>query len=556
MTAKTGKHALIEQLIADGVEYMFGNPGTVEQGFLDTLEEYPQLKYILTQQETIAVAMADGYARASGKLGLVQLHSSVGVGNGIGMLYQAMRGHAPLLVIAGEAGVQYDAMDAQMAVDLVAMTKPVTKYATRVTDSRSLLRVLRRAIKIATTAPCGPVFVSLPMDILDAPMVGDIVPTTVINTRSTPEASAIASAATMLANASHPLILMGDGITFSGAQQQLTQVAELLGAKVYGVNSSEVNIPASHPLYGGTTGHMFGFYSKNIVQQADVVLVCGTYIFPEVFPDLTRPFSDGAKLIHIDLNSYEIAKNFDTDLALLGDPKHSLAAVAAAIAIIQTVEQQVTATKRITAAAKAKAEAHDNAVANDNAQKDAMPMKMASFMQVLAAHSPENLVVFDEGLTSGPAITRYLSPDHVGNFYQTRGGSLGVGIPGGLGARLARPEQPVIVFTGDGGSMYTIQALWTAAKYQINTKFVICNNGAYQLLRLNIDQYWQERDIPAHDHPSSFDLSQPVVDFVTVAKGLHVPGLKVTTPAEAEAAVKAMWALNGPFLLDVVIDDH
>jgi thiamine pyrophosphate-dependent acetolactate synthase large subunit-like protein len=555
MAKMTGKHAIIEQLIADGVEYMFGNPGTVEQGFLDALEDHPELHYILTLQETIAVAMADGYARASGKLGLVQLHSSVGVGNGIGMLYQAMRGHAPLLVIAGEAGVQYDAMDAQMAVDLVAMAKPVTKYATRVTDARSLLRVLKRAIKMALTPPWGPVFVSLPMDILDAEVDETITPTTVVHTRSVPNHDHIAQAARWLADAEHPIILMGDGIAFSGAQEELATLAEQLGAKVYGVNSSEVNISASHPLYGGTTGHMFGFYSKNIVHSADVVLISGTYVFPEVFPDLSSPFKPGARIIHIDLNTYEIAKNFDVDLALLGDPKHSLAAVTAELAIVQTEQQRTAAQARLNEAQQAKITAQAQAIKADEALLTTQPMKMATFMRELAAQAPEHLVVFDEALTSSPAVTRYLSPDIAGNFFQTRGGSLGVGIPGALGVRLARPDQPVVAFTGDGGSMYTIQALWTAAKYNINAKFIICNNGAYQLLRLNIDQYWRERDIAPHTHPSSFDLSQPVVDFVTLAHGMHVSAQRVSTAEELAGAIAKMWKHDGPFLLDVVIDN-
>ena len=154
---KTGRELLIEQFLADGITYMFGNPGTVEQGFLDSLEEYPDFKYVLTLQETIAVGIADGYARATGDVGLVQLHSGVGLGNGVGMMYQAMRGHAPLVVVAGESGIKYDAVDAQMAADLVGIARPVTKWATRVVDPTSLLRVIRKAIKIARTPPMGPV---------------------------------------------------------------------------------------------------------------------------------------------------------------------------------------------------------------------------------------------------------------------------------------------------------------------------------------------------------------------------------------------------------------
>src|SRR6266567_6049317 len=146
MTSRTGRFAIIEQFLADGIHYMFGNPGTVEQGFLDSLETYyPDFKYILTLQETIAVAAADGYARATKKPTVVQLHSGVGLGNGIGMIYQAKRGHAPLVILNGDAGVRYEAMDAQMAADLVAMAQPVTKWATRVADPASLLRVLRKA---------------------------------------------------------------------------------------------------------------------------------------------------------------------------------------------------------------------------------------------------------------------------------------------------------------------------------------------------------------------------------------------------------------------------
>src|SRR6266699_3042760 len=129
MTGKTGRFALIEQLLADDIHYMFGNPGTVEQGFLDALSDYPDMHYILALHETIAVAMADGYARATRKPTVVQLHSGVGLGNGIGMLYQAWRGHAPLVVINGDSGLRYDAMDAQMAADVVGMARPVTKWA-------------------------------------------------------------------------------------------------------------------------------------------------------------------------------------------------------------------------------------------------------------------------------------------------------------------------------------------------------------------------------------------------------------------------------------------
>ena len=165
------------------------------------------MRYITTLQETIAVAMADGYARATQKPTVVQLHSGVGLGNGIGMMYQAKRGDAPLVVIAGESGVRYDSMDAQMAADLVAMARPVTKWSTRVVDPSSTLRVLRRAIKIAATPPIGPVFVALPMDVLDARARrggrADVHSRTRASRRA---AEAIARAAALLAGASRPIV--------------------------------------------------------------------------------------------------------------------------------------------------------------------------------------------------------------------------------------------------------------------------------------------------------------------------------------------------------------
>jgi len=201
-----------EQLLAEGIRYVFGNPGTVEQGFLDALTSYPALQYVCALQETVAVGMADGYARATHGPAVVQLHSGVGLGNGIGMLYQAMRGHAPLIVLAGDAGVQYEAMDAQMAADLVGMARPVTKWAGRATHPSSLLRILRRAIKIATTPPTGPVFLALPMDVLDAANSEDVVSTAPLATRTVPEAALITQAARLLAGATRPIIIGDTGV--------------------------------------------------------------------------------------------------------------------------------------------------------------------------------------------------------------------------------------------------------------------------------------------------------------------------------------------------------
>jgi benzoylformate decarboxylase len=553
MAGKTGRFVILDQLLADGIHYMFGNPGTVEQGFLDALSDYPDLQYILTLQETVAVAIADGYARATKRPAVVQLHSGVGLGNGIGMLYQANRGHAPLVVINGEAGVRYDAMDAQMAADLVAMAKPVTKWATRVMDPSSLLRVLRRAIKIAATPPMGPVFVCLPMDVLDAPNEEAVVPTSFPVTQVAPEPEQIAQMASMLAAARKPMILMGDGVATSGAQAELTRVAELLGAEVWGVDSSEVNISTTHPLFRDLLGHMFGEHSRAITSQADVVLICGTYVFPEVFPARSGVFAPGAKVIHIDLNAYEVAKNFPVDLGLISDPKTTLAKLAAALETTMTSEQKAAASARISQNGAVREQEVTARREADKGRRDAVPLHPSRFMEELAAQLPKDAIIFDEALTTSPDLVHYLPPTTPGHYFLTRGGSLGVGVPGAIGLKLAHPDKTVIGFSGDGGSMYTIQALWTAVHHKIGAKFVICNNHSYGLLKLNIQQYWRERQLPEREFPASFDLYSPDIRFDELARAMGVQAVRVETPKQIGPAIRQALADDEPFLIDLVI---
>jgi thiamine pyrophosphate-dependent acetolactate synthase large subunit-like protein len=559
MLPKTGRFAIIEQFLADGMSLMFGNPGTVEQGILDALQDYPQMKYILTLQESVAVMTADGYARATQRPTLVQLHSSPGVGNAIGALYQAKRGHSPLVVFGGDAGIKYMGLDAQMAADLVALAEPVTKWSTMVLHPSSLLRTVRRAAKIAGTPPMGPVYVCLPADVLDAPAEEEARPTSFPSTRVVPERAAVEQMARWLAAAGHPMIFAGDGAAYSGAQAELTRVAELLGAEVWEADAGEVNISYEHPLYQGMTGHMFGFASLPTMQRGDVNLIVGTYVLPEVFPELGDIFQKGSRVIHVDLNAYEIAKNHPVDLGVMADPKLTLAALGDALDALMTPAQRNAARTRSEELAKARSTQQAAQTEADRRARDATPPTMARFMEELVRQLPkQDVVIFDEALTGSPAVVRYWPPKRTGDYFVTRGGSLGVGIPGAIGAKLANPDKTVIGFTGDGGAMYTIQALWTAARHDIPAKFVVCNNGSYRLLELNIDQYWKEQGVPKHDFPSSFDLASPQLRFAEMARGMGVEGVRVEQPEDIGAAVEQMLSHAGPFLIDLVLasDSH
>ncbi len=556
MAGKTGNQKIIEQFLVDGMDHMFGNPGTVEQGFLDAVAEYPAMKYILTLQESVAVLMADGYARATQQPALVQLHSSPGIGNAVGALYQAKRGHAPLVVIGSDAGIRYANMDAQMANDLVAMMAPVTKYATVVQTPESLLRTLRRAIKIASTPPMGPVYVCLPMDVLDAPNDEPVYPTPRPSTRVLPAPTLIEQAADLLLAAHKPMLFLGDGVAYSGATQEAQRVAELLGAEVYGVDFGDVIFDTTHPLWQGTTGHMFGAYSRPITQKGDVNLIVGTYMLPEVFPELGTIYADGAKVIHFDLNAYEIAKNHPVDLGVVSDPKLSLAALADALEARRPAGYQQLADSRTTAIKASKDQRETRERDADAQQRGKSPLHMAQFAEVLAQKVAPDTILFDEGLTSSPGLTRYLPPVRPGHYFVTRGGSLGIGFPGAIGAKLANAGRPVIGFSGDGGSMYTIQALWTAVRHNVGAKFVVCNNGSYKLLQLNIDVYWQERGVPTHPHPLSFDLSHPPIHFVALAQSMGVDAVRVETEAEIGPAIDRMLADDKPFLIDLVLEGN
>jgi benzoylformate decarboxylase len=389
---------------------------------------------------------------------------------------------------------------------------------------------------------------------LDATVVEEVHPTSFPSTRVVPDVETLKAVAAMLAQARKPVILVGDGVTFSGAQAELTRVAELLGAEVWDADAGEVNMSHAHPLYQGSTGHMFGSQSLPISSKGDVNLVCGTYLLPEVFPELGSIFAPGAKVIHIDLNAYEIAKNHPVDVGLVSDPKSTLAQLATALEAILTPAQRDAAQARSAELAHAKDMRLRQALERDQSRREAVPLQFSRFMEELATHLPEDAIIFDEALTNSPAVERYRPATQPGHYFLTRGGSLGVGIPGAIGAKLAHPDKTVIGLTGDGGAMYTIQALWSAARHNVDAKFVICNNRSYRLLQLNIHAYWQERQIAPHDFPLSFDLSSPVMRFDEMARSMDVPGIRVEKPAEIAPAIRQALAHQGPFLIDVILE--
>jgi benzoylformate decarboxylase len=559
MNRQTGCWQFLRQLQAEKIRCMFGNPGTSEQNLLDALSdsEFKDFTYYLALQEGTAVAMADGYARATQKPAVVQLHSYAGLANGLGMVKYAHRGGTPLVIFAGESGLKFDALDGQMAGDLVSMARPFVKSdhngpcSWRVVDPGSVLRLLRRALKTAATPPTGPVFLSVPMDVLDAANTEPVVPSTRVVTSVAPPPETIRQAAEILAGATAPLLLVGDGITAAGAQAELTQVAELLGAPVVGGNYSEVNMAASHPLFETYGGHMFGTDSRAYLSKADVVLICGTTVLPEVFPLLEDVFAPKARLIHFDLNATEIGKNFPVEVGALADPKVVLSLLAASLpAYISSAAAQRARRQKEKKAARV-----SEMRQKDRLSRDDVPLHAFRFMEELGARlEGRDYLIFDEALTHSPELLRYIPQDKPGSYFQTRAGMLGTGLPGALGLKAARPDTLVFGFAGDGGAMQTIQALSTAARYRLGVKFVICNNGSYRILKYNLQAYWRDqRREASQTFPAAFDLEPPVLRFDQLAQGQGVAAVRVEKPREIGPALDQALADDQPFLIDLVI---
>jgi benzoylformate decarboxylase len=554
MANTRGHRKLLEQLKADGIRHIFGNPGSSEEGLLDEISRFPDIQFILGLQEAAIMAVADGYAQITQRTAVVQLHSGVGLGNGISGLYHAWRKRTPLLVLAGEAGVAYDGLEAHMAVDLVALAKPVTKYATRVIHAGSLLRVLRRCLKIASTPPFGPVFLALPQDVLDQLNDEEVFPTVIPETRVVPEPGLIARCGALLAGARNPVLLVGDGVSHSQAHGELARLAETLGARVYGLMASEVCLPWTHPLWCGLTGHMFGEGSQARIGGADAVVICGTYAYPEVFPLLQNPLPRDVPVIHIDLNAYDIGKNHPVTIGVVSDPKLTLAALAGWLGSNLTTAQKVEASSRKERIGAENLGAREAELQRDRDRRGDEPLRMSAFAEELSKALPKDAIIYDESLTYMPELMRWIPPSAPGSMLQTPGGTLGVGLPGAVGIKLAHPDRTVIGFTGDGGAMYTFQALWTAAHYRIGAKFVVCNNRSYRLLKQNLVDYWGDAGIRTTAFPPSFDISKPDLDFVSLAKGVGVAGRFVSKLADVRGAVEEMLAHEGPYLLELALE--
>jgi benzoylformate decarboxylase len=548
----SGKRAFLELLKQEGVEMVFGNPGTTELPLMDAFAVEHDIKYVLGLQEAALMAMADGYAQASGKLAVLNFHVAPGLGNAMGMLYDAQKAGSPILLTAGQQDQDYIVTEPVLSADLPTLARPFVKWAAEVHRVADLPRLVHRAVKTALAPPTGPVFLSLPGDILKHEGDLDLMTPTRIAPRLRGDAAAIAAAAALLAEAKHPVIYAGDAIAQSRAHAELVELAELLGAPVYAeFVPSTASFPASHPLFRGATAR-----TQAAVRQAldphDVLFSAGADLFTWSLPSNIDPMPPGMRLVHLDTDPWEIGKNYPAEVAILGDPKATLPELTAATRERMTSGGRGAARSRLKAASDATLAERAALKAKARSLAGQTPVLPLALLEAIGDMLPNDAVVIEETLSSSPGIRSLIRSDDPQSFFGLRGGGIGWGLPAAIGAKLALPHRPVVALIGDGSAMYTIQALWTAAHYRIPVVFVILNNTSYRILKQRLHALRGHAE--QVDAYVGMELVDPAIDFVGLARSLGVAAERARTVREATDLVAKGLKSDVPLLIDVELD--
>jgi benzoylformate decarboxylase len=548
----SGKRAFLDVLKQEGVRYLFGNPGTTELPLMDGLVEEPALEYVLGLQEATVVAMADGYAQASGRLAVVNVHVAPGLGNALGMLHDAQKAGAPLLVTAGQHDQSFNATEPILWADLPPIARPFVKWSAEVRRLQDLPRLVHRAAKTALAPPSGPVFLSLPADVLQAEGAVELGAPTRVASRLRGDRAAVEAAADLLARAARPIVMAGDAVAQCDAHAELVAVAECLGAPVYaeGVPST-ASFPASHPLFGGTLVRQAPVM-RQALSEADVLFSVGADLMTMSLPSDVEPVPEGLAIVHLDVDPWELGKNYPARVAILGDPKATLPELLEALRARMTPAARDAARARGAAASAARASRTAALRARARAEADRTPVPALAAIAAVAEALPPEAVVVDESISSGAGLRLLLRSDDPKSFFGLRGGGIGWGLPAALGVRLALPERPVVALVGDGSAMYTCQALWTAARYRIGAVVIVLNNRSYRILKQRI--HGMKGLAAQADRYIGMDLDDPRVDFVRLAESLGVRAERVSRAGDIGPAVGRALASGESALLEIELD--
>lgn len=536
---------LLEILRDEGITHVFGNPGSTEMPLMDALVDAPDITYVLGLQEATAVGMADGWALTSGKTGFVNLHAMGGLGNAMGVLVASKASETPLVVTAGQQDTRHLLTEPWLSGDLVALAAPVTKWAMEVRRGEDVGKALRRAFSLARTAPCGPVFLSLPMDVLDQPVEGPIPPASAPpRLGPSPEAAAFAEKIARC-DPERVFVLLGDDLPASAASG-LVAFAEAGGYAVFGTQiTSRSAFPSAHPCWAGVLKPDFAAMRERLETAETIVLVGGRAFVAYPYRDV-EPIPAGVSVHHVADAAEVFGREHAAETALLGDIGATLHLAAAHLSTLvdtRAVEARLAARR----AAKAAQVAAIRAEILAGAGEGPLPPDLA----VLAVSDalPENtLLANDSAATFGKVQDLLMT--RPGRYFFARGGVLGCNMPAAVGAALLH-DGPVASFVGDGGAMYSPQALWSAAHTRAKVLFFVFNNRRYGVLQ-NIARQLGCANAVA-DRFVGMTIDEPPIDFQALAAAMGVPSTRADTVEAIGAAVAEALSREGPSLIEIAV---
>jgi benzoylformate decarboxylase len=534
---------LLDALAAEGVDILFGNPGSTELPLTDALGRDGRVRYVLGLHETVVMGMADGYAQQSGRLAAVNVHVQPGLANALAGILNAARARVPVLVTVGQQVQELLPGEPFLGGDLVALARPLAKGAWEARSPGELADLTARAVRTALTHPRGPVVLSVPLDVQVAaappPHARVAVPPP-----PPPDATALDRAAALLAAARAPAVLAGDGVAHAKAGSALAAVAERLGAPVHSEpHAAVVSVPTDHRLWRGPLPP-FAADIRRILAGRDVVLAVGMPVF-RLFGWSPGPaLPEDAALVHLDVDPHEVGKSYPPAVGLVGDVAAGLEGLAARLG--PAPDEAVARGRRETART---AELRRAARARLAAAACGPGVTPAALCRAIAAAvGPRDLVV-DEALTAGRGLRIALGRRVPGTWLAHRGSALGWGLPAAVGAKLADPSRRVVCVHGDGSFLFGVAALWTAAREGLGVALIVADNQGYEILRAGLEGLTGR---PEGAWPG-LALTEPALDHTALARGFGASAERVEGAADLPAALGDLWrrAAVGPALLVV-----
>jgi len=470
------------------------------------------------------------------------------------LLYNAQLGGTPLVVTSGQNDTRLLQYDPHLSGDIVGMGKIYTKWCTEIVHAEDIPATIQRAFKMAMQPPTGPVLVSIPQNVLGQHFDFRYKPHTVVYPRLRPDKAGLGRALEILQEAKRPFILVESGVARCDALDEVVRFAELTGSRVYQAWMSDVNFPVTHPQYLGDldpTSHQ----AKDVFKDMDLLIGIGCPLFGQAFfnPEPTLP--PNIRIIQIDENPWEIGKNFPVDCGIQGDIKAVLAE------LNESIESRIPSRVREEAKGRAKEIAQEKSKQDGQLriqienERDHVPISISRLVtEIRDAMTPDTVIV-DECWSSSGMLRQVLDLTKPKTFFRCRkGGSIGWGLPGALGVKLGLPDKKVVAVVGDGCAAWSIQSLWTAARYRIPVAFVITNNATYRQVKL-------VRKIVLGDYPLSekhegMELDDPVINFSMLAQSMGVKGEAVKDPGELGRALGAAIGSGEPRLVEVFVENR